>query len=275
MSKSKIEWCTHTENPFAGCKHGCSYCYARRYAHRLSGNSKTMQNALFSIGLDPFTPACCPELFERLDAKLTSAIKPRHVFLGSMGDIGGEWDYVLVRSSRDGSSYYVALDENKDEPLIMYHDEVVRWTSRIISKFGGIHHFILLTKNPFYIQRYKWWQSNVSIGVSASCMDDAYERLLGLGDVSVQNKWISVEPLMDKDFDPSVLSTCKGLGWVVVGGMSRMTNGSQIFSRDSIVRSAKRIVEWCKRNGVPCFVKDNMQSLDREYNWPVQIVERG
>jgi len=34
MGQTKIEWCDYTWNPVVGCKHGCSYCYARRFAER-------------------------------------------------------------------------------------------------------------------------------------------------------------------------------------------------------------------------------------------------
>lgn len=34
MNRTKIEWCDYTWNPVVGCKHGCSYCYAKRFAER-------------------------------------------------------------------------------------------------------------------------------------------------------------------------------------------------------------------------------------------------
>ena len=38
MNKSKIEWCDHTWNPITGCRHKCSYCYARRMTARFAGD---------------------------------------------------------------------------------------------------------------------------------------------------------------------------------------------------------------------------------------------
>ena len=38
MNRSRIEWCDHTWNPISGCRHGCTYCYARRMAARFSGD---------------------------------------------------------------------------------------------------------------------------------------------------------------------------------------------------------------------------------------------
>lgn len=36
VNKSKIEWCDHTWNPITGCRHNCSYCYARRMTARFA-----------------------------------------------------------------------------------------------------------------------------------------------------------------------------------------------------------------------------------------------
>lgn len=38
MNKSKIEWCDHTWNPITGCRHNCSYCYAKRMTARFAGD---------------------------------------------------------------------------------------------------------------------------------------------------------------------------------------------------------------------------------------------
>lgn len=48
MNPTKIEWATHVWNPVTGCKHGCPYCYARRFARRL----KAMVNSLAAQATD-------------------------------------------------------------------------------------------------------------------------------------------------------------------------------------------------------------------------------
>lgn len=40
MNKTDIEWADMTWNPVVGCKHGCEYCYAQRYAKRFGGYDK-------------------------------------------------------------------------------------------------------------------------------------------------------------------------------------------------------------------------------------------
>lgn len=78
MNRTKIEWADFTWNPVTGCRHGCSYCYARAMA-----TSPRMRRS-YPNGFEPrFRP-------ERLDQpeKLASASM---VFTVSMGDLFGDW----------------------------------------------------------------------------------------------------------------------------------------------------------------------------------------
>ena len=38
MNRTAIEWCDYTWNPVTGCKHGCTYCYAKKIAERFKGS---------------------------------------------------------------------------------------------------------------------------------------------------------------------------------------------------------------------------------------------
>jgi hypothetical protein len=37
--------------------------------------------------------------------------------------------------------------------------------------------------------------------------------------------------------------------------------------------AAANIVEWCAKNGVPCFVKDNLRNYWPGHEWPRELPE--
>lgn len=76
LNRTGIEWCDLTWNPITGCRNGCEFCYARRFAHRLRGRYGYPQD-------DPFAPTFHPD---RLDEPLEGPIGKR-IFAVSMGDI--------------------------------------------------------------------------------------------------------------------------------------------------------------------------------------------
>jgi protein gp37 len=71
-NREKIGWCDWTWNPITGCRHGCKYCYARKFARRRG---------------DDFTPKFHPERLGQIKQP-----KPGDkVFVGSMADVWGKW----------------------------------------------------------------------------------------------------------------------------------------------------------------------------------------
>ncbi len=79
QSSRKFPEITGTWNPVIGCLHNCLYCWARRYAARLS-----------KMGVEPYASRGFQPTFiaERLRRRFS---KNSFIFVSDMGDLFGEW----------------------------------------------------------------------------------------------------------------------------------------------------------------------------------------
>lgn len=239
----KIEWCTHTINPFTGCTRGCHYCYARRMAHRWSqpGMGTIYERALEKYG-NPFEPVLDTDLLERQFAELERARKPRRIFIGSMAEI--------CEDRRE-------INTGEFLPLRTVQKEIAARCAAV-----PLHTFLILTKRPEDL--IEEWPANVQVGVSASMSAGAAHRL---GLLQRRAKagllWISVEPLrVSLGFDVGAL---RGAEWVVIGAMT----GHYVSVNP--LRAAEEIVQWCASQNVPCFVKHSLRRLDYKVAWPMEF----
>lgn len=254
----KIEWCDKQANPFHGCKHGCAYCYARRFALRHGGNPQSGgYYALAQAGRHPFEPAFSLDRLDAIAKRLAGAKRRWRVFIGSMGDIGGAWDYHQICASGD-----VIVDHLPRRTVQTAVAAMIQWLPQ--------HTFLLLTKNPCGLADIAW-PANAHVGVSVSGTEDAVDRCERL-DLRVEAglRWVSVEPLLDQDFDPGAIDH-DGIGWVVVGAQT----GARQHVSGRIVDAAARIVQHCEERKVPCFVKDNLARYAPERAWPRQLPAQG
>jgi len=253
MPENKIEWCTHTSNPFTGCNHGCGFCYARRMASRWSYNTRTTYHRVAYEYGDPFVPTVHLELFAKLDRALTGARKARDVFLGSMSDMCCDVAWSVMNNG-----------------IVQCETRSTEWLQRKIQNLARRHPrhtFLILTKAPKNL--ITGWPKNVRLGVSITHSDDSCDmRLIRFRlDHPAIFRWVSVEPLLDPGFDPRMLGT---MNWVVVGAQTG-AGAPVLHAEHKLVLSAKAIVEYCQRLNVPCFVKSNMRKADPGYPWPKQI----
>lgn len=91
MNITKIEWADYTWNPVVGCKHNCSYCYARRMNDRFKWINEWNEIQFFPERINEMLHAklSIPKNRNRI-AQQISPDKPL-VFVGSMCDLWGEW----------------------------------------------------------------------------------------------------------------------------------------------------------------------------------------
>lgn len=138
MRKTKIEWADMTWNPVTGCRHDCSYCYARRIAHRFAAKGDMCRYGCGeTVELDepyrkngavvPYPADFVPTLHRYLLDDPASRLKPQNIFTCSMGDLFGEW---------------VPQD----------------WINEVIEacRKAPQHNYLFLTKNPI---RYSIWRT--------------------------------------------------------------------------------------------------------------------
>lgn len=300
MSYTKIDWCDETVNVFTGCRgpHGkpCDFCYARKMARRLGGIKGTVYQrtryATSETGTlcdhgDPFTPAIHLDVLERQEGRLSRGHKrvpsrnPRRIFVGSMGDMCFKGKAVTFDTNGE------RVPENCDWNSARLQRELADFAHRIAP-----HTVLLLTKRPDLLRHDVNWPGNVHLGVSVCGNEDAAIRIPKLLEVAkgCVLPWVSVEPLTDYDFDPSLLA---GVKWVVVGvqtgqgarmnkqaGLSRMHGELQpITVGEALYESAERIDDWCWTNKVPLFVKSALRKIEHhlrpQMDWPREYPEVG
>lgn len=256
MNKSKIEWCDYTWNPVVGCRHNCPYCYARRIDRRFGDGS--------------FTPTFYPErLQEPLNVK-----KPSQIFVGSMADLFGEWEWV------DKSGVFVAYSANVINSILNIAEQCPQ------------HTFIFLTKNPKGMQGFDF-PTNCWCGTSVENQEKADERIPELLKVNCKILFVSLEPILGPvDFakfapfswEPIPLSVQKELkqiypnglpsnslnamfarmriSWLIIGAQ---TGPGAVKPNHTLISSA---INQARDANVPVFVKDNVNWFSKIQEWP-------
>jgi protein gp37 len=230
----------------------CPFCYAHRFAQRLGKNPGAPDYYLLAQrGIDPFAPFFSRQALAGLDARLRRARKPRRTFVGSMGDLGGRWDYYV--DSRGG------LGSRRESRYA-----VIAATGDLCRKHPR-HTFLILTKQPSGLAG--TWPANAQIGVSVSTSEEARDRIPALlGRIEAGVRWVSVEPLFDGLFQCDLL---EGVDWVVVGAQ---TGPGVQRPSEKIIGAARNIVEYCAENSIPCFVKQNVRKWGPGFEWPTEVV---
>jgi len=190
-ANSKIEWTTHTFNPWWGCtkvSEACKHCYAEAWAKRLGQQvwgpklqRRTMSDNHWKQ----------PLKWNSAAAGLKD--KPR-VFCASMADVFEDRDELIPHRFR----LFSLIEETPN----------LDW--------------LLLTKRPQNVEQLsRWgteWPDNVWLGTTVELQHRAEELLPYLEKIPAKVRFISAEPLLGHlQIEPWLEST---IDWVITGGES-------------------------------------------------------
>lgn len=268
MNKTKTDWCDSTWNLVTGCLHGCEYCYARKQALRFMGfyDIKRGENNLIPT-LEKDVVRCrfdleYPKQYKSKQGKLISASYPygfaptlhryrlndykdkkgRTIFVCSMADLFGkwvpdEWIQEVFRACENAPQHrYLFLTKN---------------LGRYLSFYGICESFDCAPDN--------WW-----FGVSAETANKVHCIADTFGFVKA-NTFLSLEPLHE---DVAKFIDYDWIKWVIVGAETGNRKDKIIPKREWI----ENIVNECRKNNVPVFMKSNLaniwgEPLIQEYPW--------
>ena len=229
MSKTDIEYLTHTWNFYTGCNHWktgvCPIpkCWAKDIAHRFNRSFEPTLN------------------LKALNERLTIR-EPARIGVCFTGDLFGDWvnPEELVRAP---------FHDWKIMPL---REMVIN-----IVKRRPQHQFFFLTKAPENIQKWGKFPDNAWVGATVWNGESLAHTNWYMAHALAKNRWLSIEPLMGPlpiiDLLPGLLKV-DGIKWIIIGGWSH----SKIQPKIEWVRE---IVEAADKAKIPVFLKNNLKPL--------------
>ena len=236
-----IEW-THipgytgaTWNPVRGCKKvspGCKNCYAETFAERWRGVPGHPYEQGFDLRLVP----------DKLDEPLRRT-KPTAYFVNSMSDL--HHDGVAHGFLRVAYAVMQATPRHLYMVLTKRAEKMRTDHEALIADAGDV------PRRPDGMALPRWrvggspLPENVWLGVSVEDRKYGLPRVDVLRTIPAAVRFLSVEPLLEDLGDVDLTD----IHWVLVGGESG--HGARPFA----VEWAKRIVDQCREQDVPVFVK--------------------
>jgi len=267
--KTKIDWCDSSWNPVTGCRHDCTYCYARGIARRFGGKhtesgelhvldqpmhrTEEMGDGLQRVGpINPYPFGFEPTLHRYALKKPQGWKKPRSIFVCSMADLFGEW-------VPDG------------------------WIEAVLQacRSAPQHRYIFLTKAPARLVRYSIqhpdnfrdsdnWLFGTTVNTPAGLIRKGLDLLDMRSSIVRLTRFLSIEPIWEA-FAGKELRDLSHFDWIIVGAETGNRKGRVKPEKEWV----NTIAEECAENGVPIFMKESLREImgadfRQEYPWPTE-----
>jgi protein gp37 len=160
QENDSIEWADWSWNPVTGCKHECSYCYARDIANR------------FFADTYGFEPTIHPERLRapynsKLPKDVDTNIARRNVFANSMSDLYGRW---VPQEWID--AVFKAMIDNP------------QWNFLTLTKFPKRAAELVYPENV-------WIGTSVDFQARVKTAEEAFSK------IECGVRWLSIEPLLE------------------------------------------------------------------------------
>jgi protein gp37 len=228
LGKSGIEYLDYAWNPYSGCRHGCSYCWARKLVNRHKNH--------YPYG---FEPTYYQEAFKSpLDLK-----KPSRIGVCFMGDLFGDWMTEAWNIRRaEGADVY---SNGKG---------IIQATLKIIEQCPR-HTFLFLTKAPHNLVKWSPFPDNCWVGVSATNLKQYREACIGASVIQAKVKYISFEPLLQHiPMQPTYELAKDFCNWIIIGAQTKPYKPPKVEWVRDIVEAADAV-------GIPVFLKNNLTNI--------------
>lgn len=247
LCKTDVEYGDYTMNHVLGCSHGCKYpCYAYLMKRRF-GQVSSYE--------DWVTPKIVSNTLDLLDKEI-----PRYK------------DKIKT----------VQLCFCTD-PFMYKNNEIKKLSLKAIEKLNNSHiPCSVLTKGTLPICLASLSKDNV-YGITLISLNESYRRKVEPGAApyarrieslkNLHNKgcktWVSIEPyptpnLIDQDIS-AILSKVEFVDKIIFGRTNYNKNVSSYKNHKEFYnKTALRVIDFCKRNGIDCHIKKGTLSLDSE-----------
>lgn len=158
QQSTSIEWARWSWNPVTGCRHNCSFCYARDIAQRFYPQG--------------FVPTFIPERLDapqhtRVPSSAASDIGYKNVFTCSMADLFGKW-----------------VPREWIEAVLASVSDNPQWN------------FLFLTKFPQRLTEFEF-PDNAWIGTTVDAQARVKNAEAAFAKVRASVRWLSLEPLLE------------------------------------------------------------------------------